>query len=94
VLGLVDAADPSPRVLVLDLGAVPDIDVTAIDLLAEFDAELRGRGITLWMVNLNERPLDMLRRAPEAGTYTPRLFREVDDAVAAFADPRTSPPSA
>jgi hypothetical protein len=36
----------------------------------------------------------MLPRAREAGTYTPRLFREVDDAVAAFADPRTSPPSA
>jgi hypothetical protein len=31
-------------VLVLDLGAVPDIDVTAIDLPAGFDAELRGRG--------------------------------------------------
>jgi hypothetical protein len=43
----------------------------------------------------NDRPLDMLRRAPEAGAYTPRLFHELDDAVAAFADPRTSsPPSA
>jgi sulfate permease, SulP family len=76
----------------MDLGAVPDIDVTAIDLLAGFDAELRGRGITLWMVNLNERPLDMLRRSPEAELYEPRLYRELDDAVAAFADPRTSPP--
>ena len=92
LLGLVDAADPPPRVLVLDLGAVPDIDVTAIDLLAGFDADLRGRGITLWMVNLNERPLDMLRRSPEAERYEPRLYREIDDAVAAFADPRTSPP--
>jgi hypothetical protein len=36
--------------------------------LAGFDADLRGRGITLWMVD------------------------EIDDAVAAFADPRTSPP--
>jgi hypothetical protein len=44
------------------------------------------------MVNLNERPLDMLRRSPEAERYEPRLYLEVDDAVAAFADPRTSPP--
>jgi sulfate permease, SulP family len=91
-LDLVDAADPLPRVLVMDLGAVPDVDVTATDLLADFDAELRRRGVTLWMVNLNERPLDMLRRSPEAERYEPRLFRELDDAVAAFADPRTSPP--
>ena len=44
------------------------------------------------MVNLNERPLDMLRRAPEAELYEPCLYRELDHAVAAFADPRTSPP--
>jgi sulfate permease, SulP family len=33
LLGLVDAADPHPRVLVLELGAVPDIDVTALDMV-------------------------------------------------------------
>jgi hypothetical protein len=50
--------------------------------------------LALWMANMNERPLDMLRRSPEAGRYEPRLFRELDDAVAAFAAPPTSPPSA
>jgi hypothetical protein len=43
---------------------------------------------------LRERPLDMLRRSPEAAAYEPRLFRELDDAVAAFADPASPPPSA
>jgi MFS superfamily sulfate permease-like transporter len=92
LVGLVDTADPPPRVLVMDLGAVPDIDVTALDLLVGLEAELRERGVVLWMANLNERPLDMLRRLPEAAAYEPLLFRELDDAVAAFADPRTSPP--
>jgi SulP family sulfate permease len=85
LLALVDAADPPPRVLVLDLGAVPDIDVTALDVLASFDADLRGRGITLWLANLNARPLDMLRRLPDAAGWERRLFREVDDAATAFA---------
>jgi MFS superfamily sulfate permease-like transporter len=66
-------------------------DFISAPVLAGFDAELRERGIVLWMVNLNERPLDMLRRSPEAGEYEPRLFHELDEAVAAF-DPRTSPP--
>jgi sulfate permease, SulP family len=90
LLELLDAADPPPSLLVLDLGAVPDVDVTALDVLAEFDADLGRRGITLWLANLNERPLDMLRRLPEAHLWRPRLFRELDDAVAAFV---AAPPS-
>ncbi|HEV3013259.1 MAG TPA: SulP family inorganic anion transporter, partial [Actinomycetota bacterium] len=84
LLDLVDAADRPPRVLLLDLDAVPDIDVTALDVVAGLDAELRRRGITLWLTNLNARPLDMLRRLPDAGAWEPRLFREPDDAAAAF----------
>jgi sulfate permease, SulP family len=84
LLGLVDAAQPPPRVLVLDLGAVPDIDVTALDLLPAVDADLRRRGITLWLANLNERPLDMLRRLPDADAWERRLFLELDDAAAEF----------
>jgi SulP family sulfate permease len=84
LLDLVDAADPPPEVLLLDLDAVPDIDVTALDVVASLDAELRRRGITLWLTNLNARPLDMLRRLPDAGAWEPRLFLEPDAAAAAF----------
>ncbi|HSO51302.1 MAG TPA: sodium-independent anion transporter, partial [Actinomycetes bacterium] len=83
LLDLVDAADPPPRVLLLDLDAVSDIDVTALDIVAGLDAELRRRGITLWLTNLNARPLDMLRRLPDTGAWEPRLFREPDAAAAA-----------
>jgi SulP family sulfate permease len=85
LLDLADGAAPPPDVLLLDLGAVADIDITALDLLPTVDAELHERGITLWLANLNARPLDMLRRLPDAAAWEQRLFREVDDAAAAFA---------
>jgi MFS superfamily sulfate permease-like transporter len=71
--------------VLVDLGAVPDIDVTALEMLSSFDADLRGRGISLWLANLNARPLDMLRRLPDRVEWDQRVFREVDDAVTAFA---------
>jgi hypothetical protein len=39
------------------MDAVPDIDVTALEEVAAFDADLRRRGVTLWLANLNARPL-------------------------------------
>jgi sulfate permease, SulP family len=85
LLDLVDAAAPRPDVLLVDFGAVPDIDITALDLLPMVDADLRERGITLWLANINARPLDMLRRLPDAAAWERRLFRELDDAATAFA---------
>jgi len=84
LLDLVDAAAPQPDVVLLDLDAVPDIDISALDLLPTVDAELRERGITLWLANINARPLDMLRRLPDMAEWEQRMFREVDDAAAAF----------
>jgi MFS superfamily sulfate permease-like transporter len=71
--------------MLVDFGAVPDIDVTALEVLAGLDADLRVQGITLWLANLNTRPLEMLRRLPDAAALEPRLFHEVEDAVARFA---------
>jgi sulfate permease, SulP family len=85
LLDLVDTAASPPDVLLVDFGAVPDIDITALDLLPMVDADLRGRGITLWLANINARPLDMLRRLPDAEAWERRLFRELDDAATAFA---------
>ena len=84
LLDLVDAADPPPRVLLLDFDAVPDIDVTALDIVDSLDADLRRRGVTLWLTNLNARPLDMLRRHPDAAAWAPRLFGEPAAAATAF----------
>jgi sulfate permease, SulP family len=75
-------AAPRPEVVLVDFGAVPDIDISALDLLPAVDTDLRGREITLWLANLNARPLDMLRRLPDAAAWERRIFREVDDAAA------------
>jgi sulfate permease, SulP family len=85
LLDLTDTAAPRPQVVLVDFDAVPDIDVTALEVLSSLDADLRARGVTLWLANLNARPLAMLRRLPDAAEWERRLFREVDDAVAAFA---------
>ena len=52
-----------PHVLLLDLSAMPGIDVTALSALPAFDRDLRRR-VTLQLVGLNERPLELLRRSP------------------------------
>ena len=85
LLDRIDAARPRPEVVLVDLGAVPDIDVTALEMLSSFDVDLRGRGISLWLANLNARPLDMLGRLPDKAEWDQRVFREVDDAATAFA---------
>jgi hypothetical protein len=53
-------------------------------VVAGLDAELVRRGVVLWLTNLNARPLDMLRRHPDAAAWAPRLFREPDEAATAF----------
>ena len=62
ILELVDAE--RPQVLLLDLTGMPNIDVTALSILPAFDRELAGRGVALWLVGFNERPLALLRRSP------------------------------
>jgi high affinity sulfate transporter 1 len=53
-----------PRVLVLDCGAVPDFEYTALKALSEFEEKLRDEGITMWLANLNPEPFEQLGRAP------------------------------
>ncbi len=81
---LFDAATPRPDVLVVDFSAVPDIDITALDELPAFVANGRERGITLWLANINARPLDMIRRLPDADRWESQLFRGVNDDAEAY----------
>jgi SulP family sulfate permease len=85
---------PPPRVVLLDLSAVNDLEVTALDRLADLAEDLHGRGMTLWVAAPSQRPLEMLRRAAEllgrtdlqadTGRLGVRVFRSLDDAVAAY----------
>lgn len=84
LLILVDEAEPPPLVLAVDASASPDGEVTAISAIEELDADLRARGIELWLCALTERPLEMLRRSDLADEFEGRLFPTLDEARTAY----------
>ena len=75
----------SPRVVVLALDAVPDIEYTALKLIDEAEEKLSDHGITLWLAALNPRALDVVRRSPlGARLGDERMFAGVEEAVEAY----------
>jgi high affinity sulfate transporter 1 len=91
---------PAPRVVLLDLSAVNDLEITALERLADLAEDLHGQGRALWVAAPSQRPLEMLRRAAEllgrtdlqadTGRLGIRVFPSLDDAVAAYQE-RTPP---
>lgn len=83
-----------PQVVLLDLGAVNDLEVTALERLEGLAEDLHGRGIVLWLAAPSKRPLEMLSRAGEllgrtslqadTGRLGVRVFPSLDDAIAAY----------
>src|SRR4029453_6050902 len=53
-----------PRVVVLDLRAVFDLEYTALKMLTEAEERQRERGIELWLVGLNPEVLSVVQRSP------------------------------
>jgi sulfate permease, SulP family len=96
------AADqrPPPRVVLLDLSAVNDLEITALERLADLADALHGQGRALWIAAPSQRPLEMLRRGAEllgrtdlqadTGRLGIRIFPSLDEAIAAYED-RTQP---
>ncbi|HEX5122472.1 MAG TPA: SulP family inorganic anion transporter [Rhodanobacteraceae bacterium] len=77
---LIDAA--RPKLVVLDLGGVFDIEYTALKMLVAAERSLAARGITLWLVGLNPRVLAMIDRSPLGATIgRSRMFYTVHDAI-------------
>jgi MFS superfamily sulfate permease-like transporter len=54
----------SPRVVVLDCDAIPDIEYTALRSLTEFEEQLHEAGIVLWLAALNPEALHIVRQSP------------------------------
>ena len=77
---LIDAVNP--RVLALDMSAVPDIEYTALRALGEFNSRLDERGIELWLVGLNPEAMRVVERAPVGKALTrARMFHTLALAV-------------
>jgi sulfate permease, SulP family len=58
---LVDQA--APKVIVIDLSAVPDLEYTALKMLTEAEKRQRERGTLLWLVGLNPEVLSMVQQS-------------------------------
>jgi SulP family sulfate permease len=74
-----------PRVLVLDCGAVPGFEYTALRMLVESEATLRAEGVRLWLAALNPEALELVRRTPLSGKLGREgMYFNVQDAITAF----------
>jgi high affinity sulfate transporter 1 len=80
---LIDAA--RPRIVVLDLGGVFDIEYTALRMMNDAEKRLREAGVSLWLVGLNPGVLAMVRRSPLGATLArDGLFYNLDEAIARY----------
>jgi SulP family sulfate permease len=80
IVAMVAAADPPPRVVILDLIAVPDLEITAVEELRGVIEDVQRRGMQLGIASLEPVERRMVERADLANV---RLFSDVREAVAA-----------
>ena len=78
---LIDEAQP--RVVVLDLSAVFDVEYTVLKMLEEGEARAKERGISVWLVGLTPDVLAAVRRSPFGQAVgQERMFFNLEQAVA------------
>ncbi len=87
------AAGPDVRAVVLDVGTVPSIDVTAADVLAELQTELEGRGVSLLVAGGVGQFRDVIAAAGQ-DRLLGALRNSVDDAVRDLGAPPPEPGAA
>ena len=74
-----------PKVVVIEFSGIPDLEFTALNLLAEFEEHLRADGIALWLTALNPEPLRVIRRSPLGKIIgDDRMFFNLDQALSAY----------
>ena len=78
-------AEFTPRVLVLDLSAVPDMEYTALMMLTDGEEQVREAGTVISLVAMNPFVLEVIKRSPlweRLGDE--RMFFTLDQAVERF----------
>ena len=88
ILTAIDDAPQPPRFLICDCAALADIEITALEVMAELATELRGRGIEPWMAEMVSDQRAMMDRFGTASQL--RYFDNLAAAVAASTDTRSS----
>ena len=75
----------NPKVVVLDMSAVPVLEYTALRMLTDGEEKLRDAGAMLWLVALNPDVLEVVQRSPlweRLGRE--RMFFTLEQAVTKF----------
>ncbi|MBO9512497.1 MAG: SulP family inorganic anion transporter [Variovorax sp.] len=81
----------APRVVVLDLRAVFDLEYTALKMLTAAEKKARAEGREIWLVGLTPDVMRLVRRsALNDALGRERMFARLEDAVAKF---ESTPPS-
>jgi len=77
--------EQKPRVLLLDCGAIPGFEFTALKMLVEAEERVRQQGVELWLAALNPEALEVVKRTPLAERLgRERMFFTVEAAVEAY----------
>ena len=75
----------APKVLILDLGAVPDLEFTALRMLTDSEEKRSEAGTILWLVAMNPNVLAVVQRSPlwmQLGRE--RMFFTMEEAVSSY----------
>jgi high affinity sulfate transporter 1 len=82
------AAEPPPRLVILDLSMSPAMDIESLDILVRLAEHVREAGAELWLAEVRGPVHEVIDRADLAGPTAPfREFRTMTDAAAAAEAP-------
>ncbi|MGY4535239.1 SulP family sulfate permease [Pseudomonas sp. TE3786] len=84
IVPLIAAANP--KVVVLDLSRVFDVEYTALRMLTDFERRQQEKGISVWLAGLNPSVSAMLIPSPLGQTLGPqRLFYNLEQVIVRYA---------
>ncbi len=94
MLEMIDAESPRPRVVIVDIAATADLDVTTTDTLAQLLTDLEERGVKLSLAQAKGGVRDRLRRTGLLERIgSDRIYLSVGQAVALEREGLTDGPS-
>ncbi|MFN2162278.1 MAG: sodium-independent anion transporter, partial [Candidatus Promineifilaceae bacterium] len=85
VRSAIEAADPTPTVVVLDGESMNGVDATAVITLREFQQQLQRSGIEIWLARIKTQVMEVMRRGGVEEAIPPEhVYPSIQAAVDAF----------
>ncbi len=86
---LLDQESGTPEVVVLDLDASPDLDISGMDALRSIHRDFAARGIRVWLAGIHQPVRDIMERGGISSVFgAERLYATIEDAVEAYRSER------